>query len=67
MADGDDELTYFQVGLEDEEVAMLCELAEACHTEPVAVMKAIIRDVLIDSLEEHGGKVHGGDSPARVH
>lgn len=63
----DDDLTYFRVGLEDDEVAMLCELAEACHAPPAAVMKAIIRDVLVDSIEEHGGNVHGGTHSARAH
>ena len=40
---GDDPLTFFRVGFDDETVAMLIALAEDCHADPRSLICAIVQ------------------------
>lgn len=48
-----DDPTFFRIGLPDEAVARLLELAEECHAEPAALAAALLIDVLHDDFEAH--------------
>lgn len=52
--DDDESGTAFYVIFDDETMAMLVELSEACHAAPAHLVAAIVRDVLRDDQEAHG-------------
>lgn len=49
----DDEMTFFRIGLPDETVARLIDLAHELHATPAALAAALLIDVLRDDFEAH--------------
>lgn len=48
-----DEMTQFRVRLDDETVARLIAIADACHAQPAELIAAIVHDVLEDDALAH--------------
>lgn len=56
-----DDLTHFDVGLDDVTVGRLMEVANLSHVPPRQLIAAIVADVLADDFRAHGGETASED------
>jgi predicted transcriptional regulator len=50
--------TAFRVVLDDQTVARLIEVAEACHADPATIIASLVHDVLEDDALAHLPDAH---------
>lgn len=58
-----DEITFFRIGLDHEATDLLMQLAVVTGQPPRDVLSKLVRDILIEDAEQHGGRpvlVEGG-------
>lgn len=53
--------SYFRVGFDDETMARLVEMAEACHCPIEVLVAGIVASVLEDDSLAHHGPIHAGE------